>query len=78
MVPDNSVLGDLANSNLPVNKMEDLKAFEEIIELDHKGIIKIGIPISTTMIEEAYAGGFRREMVREKMGSAQEGSRGEG
>jgi len=50
---DNSILGDLSDPNLPDNKKKDLEAFEEIIKLDHKGIFEIGIPISTTMIEES-------------------------
>jgi hypothetical protein len=55
---------------LPPNKREDLNAFEELIELDHAGNLKIIIPISTTMVEEAGAGGDKREKVREKMRSA--------
>jgi len=67
---DNFVLGDLVDSNLPDNKMEDNNAFLQIIELDHKGIFEIGIPISTTMIEESGSGNIKREAVRKKMGSA--------
>ena len=67
---DNSILGDLADPNLPDNKKEDLEAFEEIIKLDHEGIFEIGIPISTTMIEESWSGNIKREVVRKKMGSA--------
>ena len=67
---DNSVLGDLVDSNLPNNKKRDNNAFLQIIELDHKGIFEIGIPISTTMIEESWSGNIKREAVRKKMGSA--------
>ena len=67
---DNSVLGDLVDSNLPDNKKEDNNAFLQIIELDHKGIFEIGIPVSTTMIEESGSGNIKREAVRKKMGSA--------
>jgi len=67
---DNSILGDLADPNLPDNKKEDLEAFEEIIKLDHEGIFEIGIPGSTTMIEESGSGNIKREAVRKKMGSA--------
>ena len=67
---DNSVLGDLVDSNLPDNKKVDNNAFLQIIELDHKGIFEIGIPISTTMIEESWSGNIKREAVRKKMGSA--------
>ena len=67
---DNSVLGDLVDANLPDNKKRDNDAFLQIIELDHKGIFKIGIPGSTTMIEESGSGNIKREAVRKKMGSA--------
>ena len=67
---DNSVLGDLVDSNLPDNKKRDNDAFLQIIELDHKGIFKIGIPGSTTMIEESGSGNIKREAVRKMMGSA--------
>jgi len=67
---DNSVLGDLVDSNLPDNKKGDNNAFLQIIELDHKGIVEIGIPVSTTMIEESWSGNIKREAVRKKMGSA--------
>ena len=67
---DNSILGDLVDLNLPDNKKEDNNSFLQIIELDHKGIFEIGIPISTTMIEESWAGNIKREAVRKKMGSA--------
>lgn len=67
---DNSVLGDLVDPNLPNNKKEDNNAFLQIIELDHKGIFEIGIPISTTMIEELGSGNIKREAVRKIMGSA--------
>jgi len=70
IVPDNSVLGDLVDLNLPGNKKEDNNAFLQIIELDHKGIFEIGIPISTTMIEELRSGSIKREAVRKIMGSA--------
>ena len=67
---DNSVLGDLVDSNLPDNKKEDNNAFLQIIELDHKGIFEIGIPISTTMIEELASGTIKRQALRKIMGSA--------
>lgn len=67
---DNSILGDLSDPNLPDNKKKDLEAFEEIIKLDHEGIFEIGIPSSTTMIEELRSGNIKREAVRKKMGSA--------
>lgn len=67
---DNSVLGDLVDPNLPDNKKEDNKAFLQIIELDYKGIVEIGIPASTTMIEELRSGSAKREVVRKIMGSA--------
>jgi len=67
---DNSVLGDLVDSNLTDTKKEDNNAFLQIIELDHKGIFEIGIPVSTTMIEESGSGNIKREAVRKKMGSA--------
>ena len=67
---DNSVLGDLTDPNLPENKKRDNDAFLQIIDLDHKGIFEIGIPISTTMIEESWSGNIKREAVRKKMGSA--------
>jgi len=70
IVPDNSVLGDLVDPNLPDNKKENNNAFLQIIELDHKGIYEIGIPISTTMIEWAWSSNIKREAVRKKMGSA--------
>jgi len=67
---DNSVLGDLVDSNLPDNKKEDNNAFLQIIELDHKGIFEIGIPISTTMIEQGWSSNIKRKAIREIMGSA--------
>ena len=67
---DNSVLGDLVDPNLPENKKNDNNAFIKIIELDHKSIFEIGIPISTTMIEELRSGSTKREEVRKIMGSA--------
>ena len=67
---DNSVLGDLVDPNLPDNKKKDNNAFLQIIELDHKGIFEIGIPISTTMIEQGWSSNNKREVVRKKMGSA--------
>ena len=67
---DNSVLGDLVDPNLPDNKKKDNNAFLQIIELDHKCICEIGIPISTTMIEWALSSNIKREAVRKKMGSA--------
>jgi len=67
---DNSVLGDLVDLNLPDNKKRDNDAFLQIIELDHKGIFEIGIPGSTTMIEELGSGNIKREAVRKIMGSA--------
>ncbi|GAI34685.1 unnamed protein product, partial [marine sediment metagenome] len=70
IVPDNSVLGDLVDPNLPDNKKRDNDAFLQIIELDHKGIFEIGIPASTTMIEELGSGSIKREAVRKIMGSA--------
>ena len=60
---DNSVLGDLVDLNLPDNKKRDNDAFLQIIELDHKGIFEIGIPGSTTMIEELGSGNIKREAV---------------
>jgi len=70
IVPDNSVLGDLVDLNLPDNKKEDNDAFLQIIELDHEGIFEIGIPNSTTMIEWAWSSNIKREEVRKIMGSA--------
>ena len=70
IVPDNSVLDDLVDPNLPDNKKRDNDAFLQIIELDHKGIFEIGIPGSTTMIEELGSGNIKREAVRKIMGSA--------
>ncbi len=70
IVPDNSVLGDLVDPNLPDNKKRDNDAFLQIIELDHEGICEIGIPNSTTMIEELRSGNIKREAVRKIMGSA--------
>jgi len=67
---DNSVLGDLVDLNLPDNKKEDNNAFLQIIELDRKSIFEIGIPVSTTMIEELGSGNIKREAVRKIMGSA--------
>ena len=67
---DNSVLGDLVDLNLPDNKKRDNDAFLQIIKLDHKGIFEIGIPGSTTMIEELGSGNIKREAVRKIMGSA--------
>jgi len=67
---DNSVLGDLVDSNLPDNKKEDNNAFLQMIELDHKGIFEIGIPVSTTMIEQGWSSNNKREAVRKIMGSA--------
>jgi hypothetical protein len=72
---DNSVLGDLGNylmnpGKFPINKMDDLRAFKEIIQLDHEGIFKIGIPASTTFIEAQQAGGDKRDLVIKKMGRA--------
>jgi hypothetical protein len=67
---DNSVLGDLVDPNLPDNKKEDNNSFLQIIELDHKGICEIGIPASTTMIEELGSGNIKREAVRKIIGSA--------
>ncbi len=65
---DNSVLGDLIDHRLPENKRADRHAFEDMIELDKQGIIEIGIPISSTMIEEGGAGAKKRQLLREKMG----------
>ncbi len=70
IVPDNSVLGDLVDPKLPDNKKEDNNAFLQIIELDHKGICEIGIPITTTMIEWTWSSNIKREAVRKKMGSS--------
>ena len=67
---DNSVLGDLVDPNLPDNKKKDNNAFLKIIELDHKGIFEIGIPDSTTMIEELASGNIKRQAVRKIMGPA--------
>jgi len=69
IVPDNSILGDLVDTNLPDNKKRDNDAFLQIIELDHRGICEIGIPISTTMIEWAWSSNIKREAVQKKMGS---------
>ncbi len=65
---DNSVLGDLTDPNLPENKKADLLAFKEMIELARQGIIEIGLPISSTMIEERHAGAEKRRLLREIMG----------
>jgi len=65
---DNSVLGDLVDPNLPDNKKQDNNAFLQIIELDHEGIFEIGIPISTTMIEQGWSSNNKREAVRKKWG----------
>jgi len=70
IVPDNSVLGDLVDPNLPANKKKDNDSFLKIIELDHKGIFDIGIPDSTTMIEELASGTIKRQALRKIMGSA--------
>jgi len=67
---DNSVLGDLVDPNLPDNKKEDNNAFLQITELDHKGVFGIGIPVSTTMIEQGWSSNNKREAVRKIMGSA--------
>ncbi|MHA1676770.1 MAG: hypothetical protein ACTSU6_06280 [Candidatus Njordarchaeales archaeon] len=69
---DNSVLSDLGNylmnpDKFPANKMDDLRAFEEIIELDRKDIFEIGIPASTTFIEVQQAGGDKRELIKKRM-----------
>ncbi len=70
IAPDNSVLGDLVDLNLPDNKKEDNDAFLQIIELDHEGIFEIGIPNSTTMIEWAWSSNIKKEAARKIMGSA--------
>jgi len=75
IVIDNSVLSDLGNylmnpDKFPRDKMSGLRAFEEIIKLDHKGIFKIGISSSTTFIEAQQAGGDKRDLIIKKMGSA--------
>ena len=67
---DNSVLGDLVDPNLPDNKKEDNNAFLQIIELDHKDVFEIGIPISTTMIEQGWSSNNKRQAVRKIIGSA--------
>ena len=67
---DNSVLGDLVDPNLPDNKKEDNNAFLQIIELDHKDVFEIGIPVSTTMIEQGWSSNNKRQAVRKIMGSA--------
>ena len=67
---DNSVLGDLIDSNIHENKKTDKVSFEQMIELDKKGIIKIGIPITAAGIEEKHAGELKRKLLREKMGKA--------
>jgi len=67
---DNSVLGDLVDPNLPDNKKKDNNAFLQIIELDHKGIFEIGIPISTTMIEWTWSSNIKKKAVRKIMGSS--------
>lgn len=63
-------MGDLTDPNLPENKKVDQLAFKEMIELGKQGIIEIGIPISSTMIEEGHAGGEKRRLLRKKMGKA--------
>jgi len=60
----------LVDPKLPNNKKKDNNAFLQIIELDHKGIFEIGIPISTTGIEESWSGSIKREALRKKMGTA--------
>ena len=75
IVIDNSVLSDLGNylmnpDKFPRNKMSDLRAFKEIIKLDHKGIFKIGISSSATFIEAQQAGGDKRDLIIKKMSSA--------
>lgn len=60
----------MTDPNLPENKKADQLAFKEMIELDKQGIIEIGIPISSTMIEEGHAGGEKRRLLRKKMGKA--------
>lgn len=67
---DNSVLGDLTDPYLPPNKLSDRKAFEKMIELDRQDIIEIGVPITSTMIEEQGAGEKKRRELRNKMGKA--------
>lgn len=65
---DNSVLGDLTDPNLPENKKADRLAFKEMIKLAKQGIIEIGAPISSTIIEEGHAGAEKRRLLREIMG----------
>lgn len=67
---DNSVLGDITDSNLPKNKLKDRNAFEKMLELDKQDILEIGIPISSTMIEESQSGEDKRNLLRERMGRA--------
>jgi hypothetical protein len=67
---DNSVLADLVANNVPKNKQGDRIAFEKMIDLAKQSMLKIGIPISTTMIEEAGAGAKKRNLLRKKMGQA--------
>lgn len=67
---DNSVLGDLTDYKIPEVKNADKIAFEEMVELGKKGIIEIGIPLSSTMIEEQHAGEEKRKLLRKKMGTA--------
>lgn len=66
---DNSVLRDLTNPNLPENKRADHEAFEELIELAKKRIFEIGMPFSTTAIEESHAGSEKRRLLRERIDS---------
>ncbi|MEW6410347.1 MAG: hypothetical protein AB1488_09610 [Nitrospirota bacterium] len=60
----------MIDNSLPKNKRADRLAFEEMIELDKQGIIEIGIPISSTMIEERGAGAEKHQLLKERMGTA--------
>ncbi|MDO9527862.1 MAG: hypothetical protein Q7J27_01750 [Syntrophales bacterium] len=67
---DNSVLGDLTDTDIPENKKADKMAFEEMIELARQGVIEIGVPLTAAMIEEKYAGEDKHKLLRKKMGKA--------
>ena len=65
---DNSVVFDLIESSVQENKKQDRLASERIVQLARENVLEIGLPITGSFMESSLAPGWKRELVKRKLG----------